>query len=109
MSNIAFICDENTKSLFEAFGIDSFKADKDNHLKALLEDLVKKDYRIIYILEKFAANFLDLIEAMRKEHAVSIVLVPDHAIPLNLGLDLIKRSTVDAVGTDAMFQTGETK
>lgn len=104
MSKLAFICEDNIKSLFLAFGIDAFVPKNKEETKVILEDIVKKDYSVIYILEKFAYNFLDTIEVIRKEFTISIVIISDHISNLNIGLELIKRSTIDAIGTDVIAQ-----
>jgi vacuolar-type H+-ATPase subunit F/Vma7 len=108
MSKVACICDKELKSLFEAFGIDAFEAEAKS-AKAVVEEAVKKDYSIIYILEKLAKDILDWIDAVREGGLVSVVILPDHISDLGLGTSLARRSAIDAVGTDAVFVKGESR
>ncbi len=107
MSKIAFICDEALSGLFESLGIDTIMIKEKENPCFAARELVKKGYGIIYILEKFAASFVDQLDAIRKEGNVSIVLIPDHMTDLGLGMALTRLASIDAIGTDAIFAKKE--
>lgn len=103
MSKIAFIGEGGLARLFECFGIDVFVLKETENAKNILEGLARKDYRIIYILEKFASGALDAIESIKTEGKVSVVVIADHLSYQGLGISAIRQATIDAIGTDAIF------
>lgn len=107
MSKIAFICYKDFASLFESFGIDTFVLKEKDDPRAILEELVRKGYSIIYIFEKSASDFISSIDAIRREGNASVVLIPDHMSDLGYGMALTRLATIDAIGTDAIFTKKE--
>ncbi len=108
MAKIAFIGPQDLHGLFKSVGMDVFDCEGGT-VGQVLVDLAEKGCQVIYIVESLARDVIDAIEELMRERGVSVVIMRDHRSRLGLGMELDRRAAVDAVGTDAIFSTGEGK
>ena len=105
MYKVAVIGDWDSIYGFGALGLDTFKADADDHDKAarLLEKLADNEYAIIYMTEEIASILHDEIEVYRDKPSPAIILIPGISGNTGEGMAAVKRSVEQAVGSDIIF------
>lgn len=88
---------------FAALGIDvySFKDEKDA-IKTL-RNLVESGYAIVYITEALAKLISSEIEKYREQLLPAIILIPGVSGNTGSGMDEVKKSVEQAVGSDIIF------
>lgn len=102
MSNIAVMGDIDSIYGFAALGFDTFPFDDETEAAKKLKDLAE-GYSIIYITEALASKIENVIDRYRESLTPSIILIPGVSGNTGKGIELVKKSVEQAVGSDIIF------
>ena len=99
MSNVAFIGDLDLVNGFKAIGADVFGVENKEQVYLALEEIAKQDYKIVFILERWAEVTQDALERY-KDRFVSTVIIPDYRGESGFSGERVKNAVIEAVGAD---------
>jgi len=104
MYSIAVMGDRDSIYGFAALGLETFPfyGDKQEAVK-LLRRLCDGKYAIIYITEALAELIEDEINAIREEPLPAVILIPGVSGNTGKGMQSVKISVEQAVGSDIIF------
>ncbi len=91
---------------FSALGLDTFRIeaeDPDDNARDLLKKLSQSQYEVIYITESLAKRIPDEIDRYRLQLSPAVILIPGISGNTGAGLDAVKKSVEQAVGSDIIF------
>ncbi len=88
---------------FAMLGFDTFPVSDRKMAVTELKRLVEGDYAIIYITEGVAATLEQEIEKYRQQLLPAIILIPGIADNTGAGVESVKKSVEQAVGSDILF------
>ncbi|MCR4653598.1 MAG: V-type ATP synthase subunit F [Eubacterium sp.] len=91
---------------FSALGLDTFRIeaeDPDENARDLLKKLSQSQYEVIYITESLAKRIPDEIDRYRLQLSPAVILIPGISGNTGAGLDAVKKSVEQAVGSDIIF------
>lgn len=94
---------------FSALGLDTFRVeaeDPDTTAVNLLKRLAQSQYEIIYITESLAKRIPDEIDRYRLQVSPAVILIPGIFGNTGEGLNAVKKSVEQAVGSDIIFGKG---
>lgn len=103
MNNIGIIGDADSVLGFRAFGLDAFACEDASEGADVLKKLVKEEYGIVFITEKFYEGMQEEILKYESLNLPVIVPVPGSEGSQGTGLSSIKRAVEKAVGADILF------
>lgn len=103
MYKIAVIGDKDSILGFKALGVNTFPVTSAEAAAQTLKELARKRYGIVFITEQVAEPIQDLIDELSTRMLPSIVLIPNNAGTLGLGMQRIKRNVEKAIGADILF------
>lgn len=103
MSRIAVMGDIDSIYGFGALGFDTFPFTEQTEAAKKLRELADGDYSIIYMTEALAEKLSDLIDHYREELRPAIILIPGVSGNTGNGIELVKKSVEQAVGSDIIF------
>ncbi len=103
MYKIAVIGDKDSVQGFLALGLDVYPAFGAQEAKETLISLAKSDCAVIYITENLAKDIMDTIAQYSERMLPAIILIPNNAGSLGIGLAGVKKSVERAVGADILF------
>ena len=90
---------------FSALGLDTFRVEADPETDAadLLKRLSQNHYEIIYITESLAKRIPEEIDRFRLQLSPAVILIPGISGNTGDGLNAVKKSVEQAVGSDIIF------
>lgn len=103
MNKIGIIGDADSVLGFKVFGLDAFACGDKDEAAAMLHKIVKEDFGIIYITEKFYKELGNEIAKYEMLRIPAIVPIPGSDGSYGAGLNNVKRAVEKAVGADILF------
>lgn len=103
MYNIAVIGDRDSVMGFGALGFDVYFAENRAQAKSALKKLASGSTAIIYITEKAASEIEDEIQKYDESPLPAIILIPGASGNTGAGINGVKKSVEQAVGSDIVF------
>lgn len=88
---------------FAALGLATFPADTYEDGRRILRNLSESDYAVIYITEALAALLHEEIEKLSTRVLPAIILIPGVSGNTGLGVEGVRKSVEQAVGSDILF------
>lgn len=103
MHRIAVVGDRESIYGFSALGLETFFMEEKDEAKKLIKHLVLDNCMVIYITESLYKELENEIEEINKSTAVSIVPIPGITGNNGVGLESLRKSVIQAVGSDILF------
>ena len=103
MYKIAVMGDYDSIYGFGALGMETFPITEAEDGIRTLRTLAKSEYGIIYITEKLAKSIENEIEKYREMIMPAIIQIPGISGNTGMGIENIKKSVEQAVGSDILF------
>ena len=101
---IAAIGDRESVLGMSVLGVRPCPVAEPREVPALLERLLREDYRVIFVTEEFAAAWRhEIAEHMEKTEA-SILMVPSRKGSSGRGLELVREMGIRALGADVLYE-----
>ena len=88
---------------FAALGLDTFPVKSQEEGIHTLRRLAGGEYAVIYITEALAAQVSDEIEKYKEQQLPAIIQIPGVSGNTGEGVNGVKRSVEQAVGSDILF------
>lgn len=96
---IAVIGDKDSVVGFKALGLEIREAAGADEARAVLRELAKSGYAIIYITEELAESVMDEINRYKDEVTPAVILIPSKNGTLGLGMSALTSAVERAVGS----------
>lgn len=103
MYKIAVMGDRDSIYGFAAVGLEPFPITDTDEAAAKLKELVDGNYAVIYITEALAAKLDKEIRHYSVRRLPAIILIPGVSGNTGKGIQAVKRSVEQAVGSDIIF------
>jgi V/A-type H+-transporting ATPase subunit F len=103
MYKIGIIGDKDSILGFKALGIATFPVTSAEAAARNLRQLAREGYGVIFITEQAAEPIQELVDEFSTRMLPSVVMIPNNAGTLGLGMQRIKRNVEKAVGADILF------
>ncbi len=103
MADIAVIGDKDSVQGFLALGLSVYTEPDPGSAEERLKSLAREGCAIIYITENLAQHMMDTIARYSASRLPAVILIPNNAGPLGLGMTGVKKSVERAVGADILF------
>lgn len=103
MYKIAVLGDYDSIYGFAALGLDTFSVTAREEAGEKLHQLVNNGYGIIYITEAMAAELEHEIAKYQNQVIPAIIQIPGISGNTGAGVDSVKKSVEQAVGSDILF------
>ena len=103
MYKIAVIGDKDSILGFKALGIDVFYQLGED-LSELVEDIIKKDYAIIFITEELINRISNVIEKYEDSPVPVIIPIPSSSGSQGIGIMNMRKAAEKAIGADILFK-----
>jgi len=102
-NTFAIIGDSDFISAFKSVGFTLYHtSDEASNIEDAFNDVVKKGFAVCLILESYAAKIKDAIDEYREKTVPVVVPLPDFRQKMNLAQELLRKATIEAVGSDIM-------
>ena len=103
MYKIAVLGDYDSIYGFKALGLSVFPASDYATGERILKNLVENDYAVIYITESLASGMKKIIDKYKEALTPAIILIPSVSGNTGEGVNGVKGSVEQAVGSDILF------
>ena len=103
MYRIAVLGDYDSIYGFAALGLDTFPEEDPEEAAKKLHELAGGGYAVVYITEKLAAELSAVIEKYRERVFPAIILIPGVSDNTGRGVESVRKSVEQAVGSDILF------
>lgn len=103
MYKIAVIGDYDSIYGFAALGLDTFPVSNEEEAEKEFTALIAGNYAVIYITEAVANQIGHSIEKCRDRLIPSVILIPGISGNTGKGVEGVKKSVEQAVGSDILF------
>lgn len=103
MYRIAVIGDYDSIYGFAALGLDTFPVNGAEEAEKTFHRLAGGEYAVIYITEAAAGGISRAIEKYRESLFPSVILIPGVSGNTGKGIEGVKKSVEQAVGSDILF------
>lgn len=103
MYKIAVIGDYDSIYGFAALGLDTFPVTGAEEAEKKLVSLAAGQYAVIYITEAAAAQVEHVIAKYKERLMPSVILIPGISGNTGKGIEGVKKSVEQAVGSDILF------
>ncbi len=103
MYRIAVLGDRDSIYGFAALGLEIFPVSDAESGVRTLRNLAERDYAVIYITEALAKDLEEELERYQESLLPAIILIPGVRGNTGAGLQAVKRSVEQAVGSDIIF------
>lgn len=103
MYRIAVIGDKDSIYGFSALGLEVIDFDIVEDKAEKLKNMCNGDYAIIYITEQLAKELEREIEHFKEQQLPAIILIPGIKGNTGNGINKVKKSVEQAVGSDILF------
>ena len=105
MYKIGMIGDRDSVIGFMSLGFSVHEADDSQKAGIILKELVKSgEYAIIYLVEKYANDLKELLDAYKDMPLPAITTMPGFGGSSGIGMQNIKSAVERAVGADILFK-----
>ncbi len=101
MYKIAVVGDSESIYGYASLGLSVCPTDAQNAQKTV-EDLIKKEYAVIYITENIAKHLTETIEKYRGQYLPAIIQIPAIRGNTGAGMADVHKSVEKAVGSDIL-------
>ena len=88
---------------FATLGLDTFPVSDAKEGEDILRNLASEDYAVIYITEALASELSHEISRYREQVLPAIILIPGVSGNTGKGVENVKKSVEQAVGSDIIF------
>ena len=88
---------------FAALGLNTFPVEGHDDGRRLLHQLSESGYGVIYITEALAAQLEEEIDRYKTRMTPAIILIPGVSGNTGKGVESVKKSVEQAVGSDILF------
>ena len=88
---------------FATLGLDTFPVSNAREGESTLKNLASGNYAVIYITEALAAELSHEIAKYREQVLPAIILIPGVSGNTGKGVENVKKSVEQAVGSDIIF------
>ena len=102
MYKVAVVGDYDSIYGFAALGLETFPVSDVKETEVFLE-LASGSYAVIYITEAAAAGIEAAIDRYREQPLPSVILIPGISGNTGKGVESVKHSVEQAVGSDILF------
>lgn len=106
MDKIAVVGDYDSIYGFAAVGLDTFPAEGEEVVN-VMHKVTAGAYGIIYITEKAAGEVPGIIEHYKEKTTPAIILIPGADGNTGEGVNGVKKSVEQAVGSDILFSEND--
>ena len=106
MYKIAVMGEPDSIYGFATRGLDTFPFDSPEEAGRQLRQMAESDYAVIYITEALAAGLKTEIDHYREQKLPAIILLPGVSGNTGEGVNRVKKSVEQAVGSDILFGGG---
>jgi V/A-type H+-transporting ATPase subunit F len=103
MYKIAVIGDKDSILGFKALGVATFPVHDAEATLSTLRRLVRERYGIVFITEQAAAPHQNYLDELSTRLLPSVVLIPNNAGTIGLGIKRMKHNVEKAIGADILF------
>ena len=103
MYKIAVLGDRDSIYGFAALGLEVFPVSDSEEGAKTLRQLSEQDYAVIYITEALAEQLPGELERCRESLLPAVIPIPGVHGNTGLGINMVKRSVEQAVGSDIIF------
>lgn len=103
MYRIAAVGDYDSIYGFAALGLDTFSVSGAEEAEKMFHHLVANNYAVIYITESTAAMIERTIKKYKESLLPSVILIPGISGNTGKGIEGVKKSVEQAVGSDILF------
>lgn len=103
MYKIAVLGDRDSIYGFAALGLEVFPVPNSEEGAHTLRRLSEQDYAVVYITEALAAEIPAELDRCRESLMPAVIPIPGVHGNTGLGIDMVKRSVEQAVGSDIIF------
>jgi len=103
MNKIGIIGDADSVLGFKVFGLEAHVVTNAEEASETLHRIVKEDYGIIYITEKFYMELEQEIAKYAELRIPAIVAIPGSDGSYGIGLSNVRHAVEKAVGADILF------
>lgn len=103
MYKIAVLGDYDSIYGFATLGLDTFPVTDPAEAVKKLHQLCSGDYAVIYMTEGLAAKIEHEIEKYKEQTIPAIILIPGVSGNTGKGIEGVKKSVEQAVGSDILF------
>ena len=106
MHKIAVMGDRDSIYGFAALGMEPFPITDPSSAGKKLRELAEGEYAVIYITEALGSLLEPEIDRYREKGLPAVILIPGVSGNTGKGMDAVKKSVVQAVGSDIIFGGG---
>lgn len=107
MHKVAVMGDQDSIYGYKTLGLSVFpETDKEDAIKKL-KSLADGGYAVIFITEKLADQIQEVIDHYRNMMLPAIILIPGVSGNTGKGMNAVKKSVEQAVGSDILFGDGK--
>lgn len=99
---IAVIGDYDSILPFKMIGFDIYPIRQSSQVRPLLEELVAKQYGVVYLTEQLAQDIPETIAHYRALTVPTVILIPNHHGSLGIGLASIQENVEKAIGQNIL-------
>ena len=103
MYKVAVVGDYDSIYGFAALGLETFPVSDVNETEKVFLELASGSYAVIYITEAAAAGSEPGIGRYREQPLPSVILIPGISGNTGKGVESVKHSVEQAVGSDILF------
>lgn len=103
MYKIAVMGDYDSIYGFATLGLDTFPVQDSQEAAQILNRLVESQYGIVYMTEGCAAGIEHEVLKYQEQLSPAIILIPGIAGNTGKGIENVKKSVEQAVGSDILF------
>lgn len=103
MYKVAVVGDYDSIYGFAALGLETFPVSDVNETEKVFLELASGSYAVIYITEAAAAGIETAIDRYRERPLPSVILIPGISGNTGKGVESVKHSVEQAVGSDILF------
>ncbi|MBQ4361712.1 MAG: V-type ATP synthase subunit F [Lachnospiraceae bacterium] len=107
MHKIAVMGDRDSIYGFAALGMEPFPITDATEAARQLHKMVEEDYAVIYMTEALGSKLSKELDRYREYDLPAIILIPGTSGNTGAGMEQVRRSVIQAVGSDIIF--GEDK
>lgn len=103
MYKVAVLGDYDSIYGFAALGLDTFPVSDGETAEKTLIKLAAGEYAVIYVTESAASSMHNTIARYKDEIMPAIILIPGISGNTGNGIEQVKKSVEQAVGSDILF------
>ncbi len=104
---MAVIGDKDSIFAFKAVGIGVFGASTEGEAKERLKELVKENYKVIFITEDLAEKLDGFLERYKSSPYPAVIPIPRGGASAGFAMKSLKRDMEKAIGADILFKDGK--